>query len=571
MIKSLNNQFPEILTCSFNKKKKINIKDYIEKNSDYLKKEYLDFCFKIENIKLNNNSLYSFYAAKNNHNFWEMSLIKEKSIIKSKKIYDVIIFLAIKKIVHDQKADKIILYNFIVIDEVINFFKNCNVELILANPKHDRSIEIKSFLKKFFLIYIFFYLCVLINKLCSGGKKKFFRDSENNFVFFSYFAHYFYKKKELIFNQFGDLGELLNKKFTLDYQYIFVPSKNNSTINSLPSFITNNYSFLNANINFFDKIFIIFNFFLYSFKFFHLKKKILLKLKNSDNCIFLILSEDYDSSFFGYVFLENLIWINIFENYLKKTKKKKYGIFLLENQAWEKAMITAWKNYGHGDIIGYTPTSINYWHMYNFDNSTRNYSSPTKIFISSNEGYKLLKSQYDKKKIKVHKMESLWFNYLIEKKITPNKNNNLVLILGDYDPTNNYKVFDIVSNSNLSKKNRILFKAHPHDLTKYNLHNIDQTKKSNDYFFDKASLIISSGSTAAILEYLYFGKKTFIYDNPFNFDMSPVKHLKYKLRFRTLEEFNNLLKINKKSVIKKYNNYYFLNKNLQKWREFFYI
>jgi surface carbohydrate biosynthesis protein (TIGR04326 family) len=234
-------------------------------------------------------------------------------------------------------------------------------------------------------------------------------------------------------------------------------------------------------------------------------------------------------------------------------------------------LITAWKNYGHGDIIGYTPTSINYWHMYNFDNTNKNYSSPTKIFISSNEGYKLLKSQYDKKKIKIHKLESLWFNYLIEKKITPNKNNNLVLILGDYDPTNNYKVFDIVSNSNLSKKNRILFKAHPHDLTKYNLDNIDQTKESNDYFFDKASLIISSGSTAAILEYLYFGKKTFIYDNPFNFDMSPVKHLKYKLRFRTLEEFNNLLKISKKSVIKKYNNYYFLNKNLQKWREFFYI
>jgi surface carbohydrate biosynthesis protein (TIGR04326 family) len=236
-------------------------------------------------------------------------------------------------------------------------------------------------------------------------------------------------------------------------------------------------------------------------------------------------------------------------------------------------MITAWKNYGHGDIIGYTPTSINYWHMYNFDNTKKNYSSPTKIFVSSKEGYKLLKKQYDNKKIKIHKMESLWFNYLIEKKISSNKNNNVVLILGDYDPTNNYKVLDIVSNSNLSKKNRILFKAHPHDLTKYNLDNIEQTKESNDYFFDKASLIISSGSTAAILEYLYFGKKIFIYDNPFNFDMSPVKQLNYPLKFRSLEEFNNLLKvkINKSSVIKNYNSYYFLNKNLQKWREFFYI
>jgi hypothetical protein len=147
------------------------------------------------------------------------------------------------------------------------------------------------------------------------------------------------------------------------------------------------------------------------------------------------------------------------------------------------------------------------------------------------------------------------------------------LILGDYDPTNNYKVFDIVSNSNLSKKNRILFKAHPHDLTKYKLDNIYQTKESNNYFFDKASLIISPGSTAAVLEYLYFGKKVFIYDCPFNFDLSPVKHLKYQFRFSSVKEFNDLLKINidRGSIIKKYFNYYFLNKNLQKWKEFFYI
>jgi hypothetical protein len=170
-------------------------------------------------------------------------------------------------------------------------------------------------------------------------------------------------------------------------------------------------------------------------------------------------------------------------------------------------------------------------------------------------------------------MESLWFNYLTKKKISLNKNNNLVLILGDYDPTNNYKVFDIVLNSNLSKKNKILFKPHPHDLTKYNLSKIDETKKSNDYFFNKVSLIISPGSTAAILEYLYFGKKIFIYDDPFNLDMSPIKHLKYNLRFGSLEEFNNLLKIkiNKSFIIKKLKNYYFLNKNLQKWKNFFYI
>jgi surface carbohydrate biosynthesis protein (TIGR04326 family) len=563
--------YPEIQIHYNNKKKNINIKEYIEINSNLLKKKYLDFCYRIENIKLDKINLYNYFSIEKNHNLWEMSLIKEKSNFKSNKIYDVIIFLAIKKITIDYKVDKIILYNFVVGNEVLKFFKNHNVELVFSTNNYNKSFKFRSALKNIFLFYFFYHLFVLIKKIFIELKYNFFKDSNSNFLIFPYFAHFNHKKNYVNFNQFGKLGEIIKKKFIIDYQYLFVPGHNNKTLSDLPSFFKNNYSFLNGNINFINKIVMMRNFCNYSFKFFFLKKKITSNLNKIDNCIFNIISNDYDASFCGYILIENLIWINVFENYLSKTSKKKYGIFLLENQAWEKALITAWKNYEHGDIIGYTPTSVNYWHMYNFDNSNNNYSSPTKIFISSNEGYKLLKSQYDKKKIKIHKIESLWFNYLIEKKITPNKNNNLVLILGDYDPTNNYKVFDIVSNSNLSKKNRILFKAHPHDLTKYNLNNIDQTKESNDYFFDKASLIISSGSTAAILEYLYFGKKTFIYDNPFNFDMSPVKHLKYKLRFRTLEEFNNLLKISKKSVIKKYNNYYFLNKNLQKWREFFYI
>jgi surface carbohydrate biosynthesis protein (TIGR04326 family) len=567
----MDHLYPEIQIHYNNKKKNINIKEYIEINSNLLKKKYLDFCYRIENIKLDKINLYNYFSIEKNHNLWEMSLIKEKSNFKSNKIYDVIIFLAIKKITIDYRVDKIILYNFVVGNEVLKFFKNHNVELVFSTNNYNKSFKFRSVLKNIFLFYFFYNLFVLIKKIFIELKYNFFKDSDSNFIIFPYFAHFNYKKNYVNFNQFGKLGEIIKKKFIIDYQYLFVPSHNNKTLGDLPNFFKNNYSFLNGNINFINKILMMRNFCNYSFKFFFLKKKIISNLNKIDNCIFNIISNDYDASFCGYILIENLIWINVLENYLSKTSKKKYGIFLLENQAWEKALITAWKNYGHGDIIGYTPTSINYWHMYNFDNSNKNYSSPTKIFISSNEGYKLLKSQYDKKKIKIHKVESLWFNYLIKKKITPNKNNNLVLILGDYDPTNNYKVFDIVSNSNLSKKNRILFKAHPHDLTKYNLDNIDQTKESNDYFFDKASLIISSGSTAAILEYLYFGKKTFIYDNPFNFDMSPVKHLKYKLRFRTLEEFNNLLKISKKSVIRKCNNYYFLNKNLQKWREFFYI
>ena len=573
MIKNYELNHSQIIIYYKSKKKLIDIKNYIENNSDILKNKYLDFCKKIENIKLTNRSLYGHFEIANNHNLWEMSLIKEKSNLKSDSIYKVIIFLAIEKIISENKINKIIFSNILIKEKVLDyFFKNKKIIY-----EHVNTLDVvrtpKSFLKNFFLVRLIFYFIFLLRKIFIELKSNNFIDSNSNFTVFSYFAHFKKITNNLSFSQFGDLNNMLKSKYDLDTQYIFVPNKNNKSINSLPSIIKKNYSFLNGNLNFYNKLSIIYKFFFYSFKFFFIKKIIISKLNNVHFCLFSLLSKDYEYSFCGPVLIDNLIWISVFENYLSKTKRKECGIFLLENQAWEKAMITAWKNYGHGDIIGYTPTSINYWHLYNFDNSKKKYPSATKIFISSNEGYKLLKSQYDVKKIKIYKMESLWFNYLTEKKISLNKNNNLVLILGDYDPTNNYKVFDIVLNSNLSKKNKILFKPHPHDLTKYNLSKIDETKKSNDYFFNKVSLIISPGSTAAILEYLYFGKKIFIYDDPFNLDMSPIKHLKYNLRFGSLEEFNNLLKIkiNKSFIIKNFKNYYFLNKNLQKWKNFFYI
>ena len=264
----------------------------------------------------------------------------------------------------------------------------------------------------------------------------------------------------------------------------------------------------------------------------------------------------------------------MFENYLSKTKKKTHGIFLLENQAWEKAMISAWKNHNHGEIIAYTPTSINYWHLYNFDYSKKNYSSPSKVLVSSNEGYKLLKEQYKKKDIKLYKVESLWFNYLLKvKKIKKNKQKEFILILGDYNPISNYKIFKIILNSDLATTKVIFFKPHPHDLHKYNIKNIIITNKNNEYFFKSPAVVISPGSTAAILEYLFFGKKVFIFDDPNGLDLSPVKQLSYQFKFKGIKDLNKLLKIdfNQKIIVNNFKNYYFLHKDLEKWKNFFYI
>ena len=567
MIKNYELKHPQIIIYYKSKKKLIDIKNYIENNSDILKNKYLDFCKKIENIKLTNRSLYGHFEIANNHNLWEMSLIKEKSNLKSDSIYKVIIFLAIEKIISENKINKIIFSNILIKEKVLDyFFKNKKIIY-----EHVNTLDVvrtpKSFLKNFFLVRLIFYFIFLLRKIFIELKSNNFIDSNSNFTVFSYFAHFKKITNNLSFSQFGDLNNMLKSKYALDSQYIFVPNKNNKSINSLPSIIKKNYSFLNGNLNFYNKLSIICKFFFYSFKFFFIKKIIISKLNNIHFCLFSLLSKDYESSFCGPVLIDNLIWISVFENYLSKTKRKECGIFLLENQAWEKAMITSWKNYKHGEIIGYTPTSINYWHLYNFDCSTKNYTSPSKVLVSSDEGFKLLKNQYRKKNIKIFKVESLWFNYLLKiKNIKNNQKKEFILILGDYLPENNYKIFEIILNSKIKKSKAIFFKPHPHDMHKYNIKNITITKKNNEHFFKLPVVVVSPGSTAAVLEYLFFGKKVYIYDDPDGLDLSPVKNLDYQFRFKSVKDFDNILKVNfsKKTIVNNFKNYYFLDKNLKK-------
>jgi surface carbohydrate biosynthesis protein (TIGR04326 family) len=280
----MNSNKLEVELVYNSKNLKIDIKDYIEKNSDFLKNEFLKFCKNLENKKLNNKFFYELFETRNNHNLWEMSLIKEKSNFKSDNIFKAILFLAIKKIISENKLKKIIFYNIPIEENLIRqYLENKKIFYEFLNVRKKKK-TIKSFLSNFFLIRFVYYFLALIIKLFIELKKNKFIDNDSNFVIFSYFAHFKNKKNnKIVFNQYGNLQKVLEKKFKLDNQYIFVPNKNNLKIDTLQ----NKHSILNTNVNFKNKIFIMYNFLFYSFKFFFIKKLIFIKLKD---CEFIFVS-----------------------------------------------------------------------------------------------------------------------------------------------------------------------------------------------------------------------------------------------------------------------------------------
>jgi surface carbohydrate biosynthesis protein (TIGR04326 family) len=288
--------------------------------------------------------------------------------------------------------------------------------------------------------------------------------------------------------------------------------------------------------------------------------------------------ELFISSFSGYTLLQNLLWIKIFDNLLSKTNKYSFGIFLFENQPWEKALITSWKKYKHGKLIGYSHTTINYWHLnyfnsreYNLSNDFKKFS-PDYIAVSSKISENFLKNQFIKSN-KIIKVEALRYHWINDDYSNFKNKDQIILFLGDYKNSVNNELIDILGKIKNDLKNqgfKILFKPHPATSISNFDKSIEIVNDDLQYLVKKITIVVSSNTTSAIIEVLSHGLHCFLFKDRNNLDLSPVKGtiLEKKVSFfytkkDLLTKINN---INIKNNIQPIN-YYYLDKGLKRWKK----
>jgi len=90
-----------------------------------------------------------------------------------------------------------------------------------------------------------------------------------------------------------------------------------------------------------------------------------------------IMRQDWLNSMRGPVAIRNLAWIEMFDAALRDRPHQKQGVYLQENQAWERALIHAWRKHGHGTLMGVAHSTVRFWDLRYFaDPRTARSSEP---------------------------------------------------------------------------------------------------------------------------------------------------------------------------------------------------
>ncbi len=577
----------------------ISINSYIEQNADRLKNKYLNFVHDISSHKYLNKNIFEYFEIKKGYSyFWMTDLIEKSNISKSPDIHDVIKFFALEEIllcVTGSYTISVYSHNYNLIKA---YKRNCKIKNIhiVASYVKKRPLEFSiklcfdllpnSFKAVFFLIHFIKKNINIFNFQLNEWK-----NSNGEFTFIDYLSFDNLKSDKNLLKKNKYWGNLPYKLVTngikINWLHLFVKQENLTFPRELKSLI-NKYQHnskennLNTSLSVFFSFDILFltlidwlRLIIIHFRF----TKLIRKKINEKYPLWGFYEKDWNQNFFGVVAIQNLLHLNLFIKAFKLLPKQKYGIYLQENQAWENALIYAWRVNNHGFLIGYAHATIRYWDLrYFFDNKTHNFITdmpkpiPDLFALNGLNAIEIFQKNGIPQD-KIVSVEALRYLYLNNNPdyLENNRNNNL-LVLGDYDINTTRRQLNLLNQIIflIDSSITITFKPHftcPIEKLGFINSRIQVTNKPLNLILKNFNTAFVGSSTSSILD-AYYSRLNIIVLLPFkDFNFCPL-YGKNDIQFVSTKEHLLTLVNSKKTnvfVDRNVNDFFFLNSDLSKW------
>ena len=575
---------------------------YVDSNGEKLREKYISWIDALGQRKIKNKSVVNYFSIDQHTSVWWLSSLVEKSPWKTPSIMDAIRLIAIEEILIKEGYTnfELVSSNKKLHKAISGLCKRLNV--IYKWKKIETGVEnikpIKYLFRK--LPYFLQFLTTLIvltkkNWIFKKSKHPVKESNQKSVFFCSQFAHI--SSKAAASGQFYShlwetLPELLIEKgYKLNFIHHYLKSneaKNSKEANILINKFNsaeikgNTHSFLFS----FLSITLVFQVFKDSL-ILYLKGLMLFNIRhhfrvdNSNLNLWPIMKENWYSDFCGSNLISNIFWFRLFETALAEIPYQSYGLYLNENQSWERALIYAWNKNKHGHLIAVQHSTVRFWDLRYF---VKNSNDPNKEInqipkpdITAING-KLAKTAYKNFGIKetFFECEAIRYNYLKNvdiRKIKPaTKRLEKILILGDYVPEATIRMLKLVEDLASSNSNQYTYtiKPHPNFIVKssdYPLLNLVVTMQPLVEILNEFDVMFCGNLTSASLDAYLSGSPVIITFDPKTLNFSPLRGNDDVSFVSNTEELRLALEnsLTSKTIKPNIDDFFCLNEKLLNW------
>lgn len=297
-----------------------------------------------------------------------------------------------------------------------------------------------------------------------------------------------------------------------------------------------------------------------------------------------LMQRDWHAAMRGSVAVSNLLWVELFDEAMRDIPRQRKGLYLCENQAWERAMIHAWRKHGHGELIAVAHSTVRFWDLrYFIDARTLGrrgpYSMPRPDRIALNgkaamDAY--LSMDYPKEAIA--ECEALRYGYLNSLRGAASLSGvkgaaKKVLILGDFMPSAMVKMLELIEAAarQLSPPLSYTVKPHPNFMIKaenYPSLNLEIVTGPLENFIQDYDIAYSSNLTSAAVDAYLAGLPVVVMLNATELNFSPLRGQSGVRFVSTPEELADSLRTYDQKMTRHpdRSDFFFLDPELPRWR-----
>jgi surface carbohydrate biosynthesis protein (TIGR04326 family) len=292
---------------------------------------------------------------------------------------------------------------------------------------------------------------------------------------------------------------------------------------------------------------------------------------------------DWYGSLCGSPAINNLLAIGLLDAALRDLPYQRKGLYLCENQAWERALIHAWRKHGHGCLIAVAHSTVRFWDTrYFFDQrSVREIGAhpmpqPNLIALNGQAAVDTyLDSGYTQEVI--IECEALRYGYLssleIKRRSGPEcGGQRKALILGDVMPLSTDRLLRLLDASTIYGSDTISYIVKPHPncpvrVERFPSLNIAIVTNTLETIVQDYDVAYASNSTSAAVDAYLAGLPVVVMLDEAELNFSPLRGMSGVSFVSTPQELAEALRMEDRDVTRRPdgNGFFFLDPELPRW------